>query len=82
MFKQAFSTLNLVLNTSKTKIIWFGKKNAPLPTGGITTSKGLELDYRTQVLGSMARLSFSQHKLNLDLVSSIEITPLSSKLPN
>jgi hypothetical protein len=29
--QQAFSTLNLVLNTSKTKVMWFGKKNVPLP---------------------------------------------------
>ena len=41
--QQAFSTLNLVLNTSKTKVMWFGKKNAPLPTGVITTSEGLVL---------------------------------------
>ena len=46
--QQAFSTLNLVLNTSKTKVMWFGKKNALLPTGVITTSEGLEL-------GSMVR---------------------------
>ena len=43
----AFSTLNLVLNTSKTKVMWFGKKNAPLPTGVITTSEGLELEVVT-----------------------------------
>ena len=41
---QAFSTLNLVLNTSKTKAMWVGKKNVPLPTGVITTSEGLELE--------------------------------------
>ena len=41
--QQAFSALNLVLNTSKTKVIWFGKKNAPPPTGVLTTSEGLEL---------------------------------------
>jgi hypothetical protein len=29
--QQAFSTLNLVLNTSKTKVMWFGKKNALFP---------------------------------------------------
>jgi hypothetical protein len=45
--QQAFSTLNLVLNTSKTKVMWFGKKNAPLPTGVITTSEGLELEVDT-----------------------------------
>ena len=43
----AFSTFNLVLNTSKTKVMWFGKKNAPLPTGVITTSEGLELEVVT-----------------------------------
>ena len=42
--QQAFSALNFVLNTSKTKVMWFGKKNAPLPTGVITTSEGLELE--------------------------------------
>jgi hypothetical protein len=36
--QQAFSALNLVLNASKTKVMWFGKKSAPLPTGVITTS--------------------------------------------
>ena len=41
--QQAFSALNLVLNTSKTKVMWIGKKNAPLPTGVMTTSEGLEL---------------------------------------
>jgi hypothetical protein len=35
--QQAFPALNLVLNTSKTKVMWFGKKNAALPTGVITT---------------------------------------------
>ena len=35
--------------------MWFGKKNAPLPTGVITTSDGLELEVIIQVLGSMAR---------------------------
>ena len=55
--------------------MWFGKKNALLPTGVITTSEGLELEVVT---------SYSQHrlKLNLDLVSSIVITPLSPQLPN
>ena len=51
--QQGFSALNIVLNTSKTKVMWFGKNNTPLPTGVITTSEGLEL---IQVLGSMARL--------------------------
>ena len=55
--QQAFSTLNLVMNTSKTKVIWFGKNNSPLPTGVITTSEGLELEVVTslQELGCMAR---------------------------
>ena len=54
---QAFSTLNLVLNTSKTKVMGFGKKNTPLPTCVITTSEDLELEVVTsiQVLGSIAR---------------------------
>ena len=42
--QQVFSALNPVLNTSKTKVMWFSKKNAPLPTGVITTSEGLELE--------------------------------------
>jgi hypothetical protein len=45
--QQAFSALNIVLNTSKTKLMWFGKKNDPLPTGVITTSEGLELEVVT-----------------------------------
>ena len=45
--QQAFSALNFVLNTSKTNVMWFGKKKAPLPTGVITTSKGLELEVVT-----------------------------------
>ena len=52
-FKLSF---NLVLNTIKTKIMWFGKKNASLPTGVISTSEGLELEVVTsEVLGSMNR---------------------------
>ena len=45
--QHAFSALNLVLNTAKTKVMWFGKKNAPLPTGMNTTSEGLELEVVT-----------------------------------
>ena len=45
--QQAVSVLNLVLNTSKTKVMWVGKKNAPLPKGVITTSEGLELEVVT-----------------------------------
>ena len=56
--QQSFSALNFVLNTSKTKVMWFGKNNARLHTGVITTSEGLELEvgsHLIQVLGSMAR---------------------------
>jgi hypothetical protein len=67
--QQAFSTLNLVLNTSKTKVMRFGKKNAPLPTGIITTSEGLELEVVTsyKYLGVWldGALSFSQHISNI-----------------
>ena len=61
--QQAFSAHNLVLNTSKTKVMWFGKKNAPLPTGVITTSEGLELVTLYKYLGVWldCTLSFSQH---------------------
>ena len=61
--QQAFSTLNLVLNTSKTKVMWFGKKNSLLPTGVITTYDGLELEVVTsyKYLGVWldGKLSFS-----------------------
>ena len=90
--KQVFSTLNLVLNTSKAKVMWFGKKNAPLLTGVITTSEALELEVVTsyKYLGVWldVALSFSQHisklqaLLNLDLVSSIVSSPLSPQLQN
>ena len=63
--QQAFSAINLVLNTSQTKVMWFGKKNAPLPKGVITTSEGLELEVVTsyKYLGVWldGTLSFSQH---------------------
>jgi hypothetical protein len=63
--QQAFSTLNLVLNASKSKAMWFGKTNVPLPTGVITTSEGLELEVVTsyKYLGVWldGALSFSQH---------------------
>ena len=36
--QQAFFALNLFLHTSKTQVMWIGKKNAPLPTGVINTS--------------------------------------------
>ena len=45
--QQAFSALNLVQNSSKTKVMWFGKKKVPLPTGVIITSEGLELEVVT-----------------------------------
>ena len=63
--QQAFSTLKLVLNTSKTKVMWFGKKFAPLPTGVITFSEGLELElvtsYRYLGVWLDGTLSFSLH---------------------
>jgi hypothetical protein len=63
--QQAFSALNLVLNTSKTKVMWFGKKNAPLPNGVITISEGLELEvvtlYKYLRVWLDGTLSFSQH---------------------
>jgi hypothetical protein len=57
----AFSTL--VLNTSKAMVMGFGKMNAPLPTGVITTSEGLELLTSYKYLGVWldSTLSFSQH---------------------
>ena len=62
--QQAFSALNLVLNTSKTKVMWFGK-NAPVPTGVITTSEGLEVEvvtsYKYLRVWLDGTLSFSQH---------------------
>ena len=63
--QQAFSAFNLVLNTSKKKGMWFGKKNALFPTSGITTSEGLELEVVTsyKYLGVWldGTLSFSKH---------------------
>ena len=63
--QQAFSTLNPVLNTPETKVMLFGKKNAPPPTGVITFSEGLELEVVTsyKYLGVWldSSLSFSQH---------------------
>ena len=45
--------------------MWFGKKNAPLPTGVITTSEDLELEVVTsyKYLGVWldGTLSFAQH---------------------
>ena len=63
--QQALSVLNLVLNTSKTKVMWFGKYNAPLPRSVITTSEGLEFEVVTSLkylgLWLDVALSFSQH---------------------
>jgi hypothetical protein len=66
--QQAFFTLNRILNTPKSKIMWFGKKNAPLPIGVITTSIDCP---------SLSRYQSCRLKLNLDSVSSIVTTPLS-----
>jgi hypothetical protein len=45
--------------------MWFGKKNAPLPTGVINTSDGLEpgvvTSYKYLVVWLDDTLSFSQH---------------------
>ena len=45
--------------------MWFGKKNAPLPTGVIATSEGLELEvvtsYKYLGVWPYGALSFSQH---------------------
>ena len=86
------SSLNLVLNTSKTKVMWFGKENAHLPTGVSTTSEGLELKVVTsyKYLGVWldGTLSFSQHisklkaKIKSILVFLYRNTPLSPQLPN
>ena len=55
-----FSVLNLVLNSSKTKVMWFGKQNAPLPTGVITTSD-VVTSYKYLGKWLDGTLSFSQH---------------------
>jgi hypothetical protein len=88
--QQALATLYLCFGDVQNKVVGFGKKNAPLPTGVITTSEGLELEVVTsyKYLGVWldSTLSFSQHisklKLNLDLVSFIVTAPLSPQLPN
>ena len=63
--QQPFSALNLVLNISKTKVMWFGKKNTPLPTSVITTFEGLELEvvnsYKYLGVWLDGALTFSQH---------------------
>ena len=49
--------------------MWFGKKNAPLPTVVITTSEGLELEvftsYKYLRVWLDGTLSFSQNNSNL-----------------
>ena len=49
--------------------MWFGKKNATLPTGVMTTSEGLELEvvtsYKYFGVWLDGTLSFSQHISNL-----------------
>ena len=75
--QQAFSALNLVMKTSKTKVMWFGKKNTPLPISVTTTSEGLELEVVTSYkhLGVWldSALSFSQHisKLQAKVISRL-----------
>jgi hypothetical protein len=50
--------------------MWFGKKNAPLTTGVITTSKGLDLEvvtsYKYLGVGLDGTMSFSQHISKLE----------------
>jgi hypothetical protein len=59
--------------------MWCGKKNAPLPTGVITTSEGLELELVTsyKYLGVWldGTLSFSQHisKLQAKVISRLGV---------
>jgi hypothetical protein len=76
--QQVFSALNPVLNTSKTKVVWFGKKTTPLPAGVITTFfEGLELE----VVTSYKYLGVWLDGI-LNLVSSIVIAALLPTLPN
>ena len=69
--QQAFSALNLVMNTSKT--------NTPLPTGVKTTSEGLEVkvvtSYKYVGIWLNGTLSFSQHisKLHAKVKSGLRI---------
>jgi hypothetical protein len=57
--------------------MWFCKENAPLPTGVITTSEGLELEVVTsyKYLGVWldVTLSFSQHISRLLLIGHITL---------
>jgi hypothetical protein len=45
--QQGFLSVQKALSALKTKVLWFGKKKAPLPPGVITTSEGLELEVVT-----------------------------------
>ena len=89
MSNKLFSTLDRCFGDVQDKVMWFGKKNASLPTGVITTSEGLEFKVVTSynylgvwlVLLS-AHIKAFRLKLNLDLVSSMVITPFSPLLPN
>ena len=64
-------------SVAETKVMWFGKKNASLSTGVITTSEGLELQVVTsyKYLGVClgGTLSFSQHisKLQAEVKSRL-----------
>ena len=62
--QQAFSALNLVLNTSKTKVMWFGKKNASLPTGVITTSEGLVMFISNTIFSNVVANTMNWWKKN------------------
>ena len=81
--QQAFSSLNLVLHISKTKVMWFGMKNSPLPTGVITSSDGLEIEvvnsYKYLGVWLDGTLSFSQQ---ISKLQAKVIAPLSPQLPN
>ena len=64
--QQAFSSLNLLLNTTKTKVMWFSRKGLmPLPPLNITTPDGTVLNQVTEYkyLGIWldSTLSFSHH---------------------
>lgn len=64
--QQAFSTLHLLLNTTKTKVMWFGRKvSVPLSARDITTLDGAILDqvseYKYLGIWLDSTLSFSHH---------------------
>jgi hypothetical protein len=64
-----FSALDICFGDVQNKVMWFGKKNASLPTGVITTPEGLEFKVVTSYnyLGVWldSALSFSQHMSKL-----------------